>query len=227
MPTIYNCDPSELIEKAFDTKILDNYGSTEGGPMAFECIKCSGYHVNPDYCYLEFLDGNDNDVPYETPGRLVVTRLYGYGTPIIRYTGLEDIVTPTDPDNDCELTATQRIKNIGGRSMEIIRLPNGKTILPFHVTTIPASVMDDYSTYKIKQFQIIQHKIDNIEVMVVIDKRLRDEGPSVKVILDELDNRFKKVLGSEVNIIIREVKEIPKDKDINFVKVVVSKIKKT
>ncbi len=217
----------QYVEKAFNTKILDNYGSTEGGPMAFECIKCSGYHVNPDYCYLEFLDENDNDVPYENPGRLVVTRLYGYGTPIIRYTGLEDIATPTYPNDDCELTSIQRIKNIGGRSMELIRLPNGKTILPFHITTIPASVMDDYNTYKIKQFQIIQHRIDKIEVMVVIDENLRNKGPSVKVILDELNNRFKKILGSEVNLIIREVKEIPKDKDINFVKIIVSKLKKS
>ncbi len=217
----------QYVEKAFDTKILDNYGSTEGGPMAFECIKCSGYHVNSDYCYLEFLDRNDNDVEYETPGQLVVTRLYGYGTPIIRYTGLEDIATPTDPDDYCEITSLQRIKNIGGRSMELIRLPNGKTILPFHVTTIPASVMDDFKTYKIKQFQIIQHKINKIEVMIIIDENLRDKGPSVKAIFDEINNRFKKIVGSDVNIIIREVKEIPKDKDINFVKVVVSKIKKT
>ncbi|MCK5636046.1 MAG: hypothetical protein KAH91_01395, partial [Thermoplasmatales archaeon] len=80
-------------------------------------------------------------------------------------------------------------------------------------------------TYKIKQFQIIQHKIDTMEIMVIIDENLRDEGASVKDIFDEIENRFKKIVGSEVNIIINEVKEIPKDEGINFVKVVVSKIK--
>ena len=215
----------QYVAKAFNAKVLDNYGSTEGGPMAYECIKCEGYHINSDYIYLEFLDENNNDVAYGTPGRLIVTRLYGYGTPIIRYTGLEDYATPMDPEDSCEITSTQRIKNIGGRSMETIKTPSGKTILPFHVTTIPASVMDDFNTYKIKQFQIIQHKIDTIEIMVIIDENLRDEGASVKDIFDEIENRFKKIVGSKVNIIINEVKEIPKDEGINFVKVVVSKIK--
>ena len=61
--------------------------------------------------------------------------------------------------------------------------------------------------------------------MVIIDEQLRDKGPSVKSMLDEMYNRFRKKMGSEVNIIVREVKEIPKDKGMNFVKVVVSKIK--
>ena len=216
----------KYIERGFDAKILDNYGSTEGGPMAFQCINSENYHINSDYCYLEFLDEKFNDVPFETPGKIVVTRLYGYGTPIIRYIGHEDIVTATEPDNSCGLTSTQMIKNIAGRSMEMIRLPNGKTIAPFHVTTIPASVMDSYNTYKIKQFQIIQNKIDEVEVLIIIDDNLRDKGPSVKKIFDEMEKRFKNKLGADMDIIIREVKEIPKSKDTNFVKVVVSRLNK-
>jgi phenylacetate-CoA ligase len=216
----------QYIEKAFNTKVLDNYGSTEAGPMAFECVESGNYHINSDYCYLEFFDENNEDVGYETPGKLVATRLYGYGTPIIRYTGHEDIVTPVEPDNSCGLTSTQMIKNIAGRSMEMIRLPNGKTIAPFHVTTIPASVMDDFRTYKIKQFQIIQNSIDEVEVLIIIDENLREIGPSVKKIIDEMDKRFRKKMGPGINIILREVNDIPKDKDTNFVKVVVSKINK-
>ena len=128
------------------------------------------------------------------------------------------------PDASCGFTSTQMIKNISGRSMEMIRLPNGKKIAPFHITTIPASIMDDYDTYKIKQFQIIQHKINEVEVLVVIDDFLRDKGPSVKVLLDEMFNRFSKKLGSEVKVIVRETKSIPKDKKSNLVKVIVSKI---
>lgn len=216
----------QYIKKAFQTKVLDTYGSTEGGPMAFECINGNGYHVNSDYCFMEFLDEYNNDVSYNNPGRLIVTRLYGYGTPIIRYSGHEDIVTSIEPDISCGITSTQMIKNIAGRTMETIRLPNGSTIAPFHVTTIPASIMDDFNTYKIKQFQIIQYQLDKIEVLIVIDENLRDKGPSVKEILDEMYERFRIKMGSEVNITVREVKDIPKEKDGTFVRVVVSKIKK-
>ncbi|HDM67027.1 MAG TPA: phenylacetate--CoA ligase family protein, partial [Thermoplasmatales archaeon] len=156
----------QYIEKAFNTKVLDTYGATEAGPMAFECINGDGYHVNSDFLIMEALDENGEDVAVGEPGRLVVTRLYGRGTPIVRYTGVEDIITPMEPKvSSCGITSDM-IKNIGGRSIELIRLPDGKTLAPFHVTTIPAAVMDKYKCYKIKQFQIIQHSIDNIEVLV-------------------------------------------------------------
>lgn len=214
----------KYIEKAFDTKVLDTYGATEAGPMAFECINDSGYHVNSDFVILEALDDENHDVPYDTPGKLVVTRLYGEGTPIIRYTGVEDIITPMEPISSCPITS-EMIRNIGGRSIELIHLPNGKTLAPFHVTTIPAMVMDEYNSYKIKQFQIIQHTIDDIEILVVIDEKLRNIGPPVKLLLEKIQKRFKKTVGSDVNINIREVSEIEKDVRSDYVKVVISHVR--
>ena len=82
----------EYVEKTFDTKILDNYGTTETGPLAFECILGGYYHVNSDFVFLEFLDDQNKPVPYGEPGHLVVTRLYGEGTPIIRYTGIRSMI---------------------------------------------------------------------------------------------------------------------------------------
>ena len=214
----------QYIEKAFDTKVLDTYGATEAGPMAFECINDNGYHVNSDFVILEALDDENHDVPYDTPGKLVVTRLYGTGTPIIRYTGVEDIITPMEPISNCNITS-EMIRNIGGRSIELIRLPNGKTLAPFHVTTIPAMVMEKYNSYKIKQFQIIQHTIDNIEILVVIDEKLRNIGPPVELLLKEIQERFKKTVGTDVNINVREVSEIEKDVRSDYVKVVISHVR--
>lgn len=216
----------QYIEKAFNKKVLDTYGSTEAGPHAFECVQGNGYHVNSDFLYMEFLDSNNEAVSYDTPGRLVVTRLYGQGTPIIRYTGVEDVITPIEPVNDCGITTTEMIKIIGGRSMEIIRLPNGKTIAPFHVTTIPSAVMEELDTNKIRQFQIIQHQIDDIEVLVSIDEKLKNKPPSTETILKKLEKRYAKKFGPEVNLTIREVDNIEKDKRLDYVQVVVSKINK-
>ena len=210
----------KYVEKAFSTKIIDSYGTTEAGSIAFECSNSRRYHVNSDFVYMEFLDEYNNDVSYGNPGRVVISRLYGKGTPIIRYTGLEDIVTPIEPENNCGITSDM-IKNICGRSLEIILLPNGKKIAPFHMTTIPASVMDDLKTYKIKQFQIIQHKIDEIEVLVIIDERLRNVGPPVKKILKEINNRFRKITGFDVNIKVTEVNEIDKDTRSDYIKLIV------
>ncbi|HEC89008.1 MAG TPA: phenylacetate--CoA ligase family protein [Thermoplasmatales archaeon] len=214
----------QYIEKAFNTKVLDTYGATEAGPIAFECIHDNGYHVNSDFVIIEALDDENHDVPYDTPGKLVVTRLYGTGTPIIRYTGVEDIITPMEPVSNCGITS-EMIRSIGGRSIELIRLPNGETLAPFHVTTIPAMVMDKYNSYKIKQFQIIQHTIDTIEILVVIDEKLRNIGPPVELLLKEIQENFKRKVGADINIKVREVSEIEKDVRSDYVRVVISHVK--
>lgn len=215
----------QYVENAFNAKLLDTYGATESGPVAFESLQGDGYHVNSDFVYLEFLDEEQKHVPYGKAGRLVVTRLYGKGTPIIRYTGMEDLIIPLEPRTIRGMT-TEMIKYIGGRSIELIHTPDGRMISPFHVTTIPASVMDDFKSYKIKQFQIIQHSIDKIEVLLVINEKLRNVGPSVKEISDEIIKRFKDVTSKDVDIVINEVDEIEKDVRSDLVRLIVSKIKR-
>jgi len=85
--------------------------------------------------------------------------------------------------------------------------------------------MDEFKTYKIKQFQIIQQKIDEIEILIVIDEKLRNKGPSAKRILEELKKRFSEKIGHGINIVVREVDEIQKDERLDHVKVVISKVK--
>jgi len=214
----------KYIEKAFCTKVYDVYGSTEAGSLAFECTK-GNYHVISDFAYLEFLDKDNTPVEYGKSGRLVVTRLYGQGTPIIRYTGNEDYLIPLKEDCSCGIN-TQIIKQIEGRQTDMIILPNGKTYSPLNVTGIPAKIMDKYNTYKIKQFQIIQHKKDKIEVLIIIDEELRSIGPSVKTILDEIKKSFEEKIGPGVDIVVNEVDEIQKDARSDYVKVMISKVKK-
>jgi len=212
------------VENSFNTKIMDTYGTTEAGPLAFQCNKENYYHVHSDFVYLEFLDDKNKPVPSDTSGRLVVTKLYGKGTPIIRYRGIEDFVTPTTKKTCCELSS-QTIKQIEGRSTDILILPEGKTLSPLSITSIPAKVMDKFKTYKIKQFQIIQQKVNEIEILIVIDEKLRNKGPSVKTILEELKKQFSEKIGHGVNIEVHEVDEIQKNDRSDYVKVVISKVK--
>ena len=85
--------------------------------------------------------------------------------------------------------------------------------------------MEEYQTYKIKQFQIIQQEIDEIEILIVIDEKLRNKGPSVKMILEELKKRFSEKIGHGIHIVVHEVAEIQKNDRSDYVKVVISKVK--
>ena len=197
----------KYVEKAFNAKVLDTYGTTEGGPLAFECIY-GNYHIHSDFIYSEFLDDENNPVPYNTPGHIVITKLYGGGTPIIRYTGIDDMVVPIKERCDCGLT-TEMIKRIEGRSTDLIVLPNGKTLSPLTVTGLPAKTMEKFCSYKIKQFQIIQHGLDEIEILVIIDDK--QKGVDAKTIINELKKQFSKKIGNSVNVRVTRTDEIQKD----------------
>jgi len=142
----------------------------------------------------------------------VLTRLWGQGTPIIRYTGMHDWVTLADETHRCScgLNSPVFAKPIEGRMRATIILPNGKVFPPGAFCFI-GSVLHQLNTYKVKRYQIIQKTIYNIEILLVIDEQLRDKGPSVERIIEEIKKIYQEKTGPDVSIVIKEVKEIPKD----------------
>ena len=65
-----------------------------GDDISFECPE-NIWHINQDYFHVEAIDNHSEFVKNEQ-GRMVVTRLYGRATPIIRYTGIEDWIKIID-----------------------------------------------------------------------------------------------------------------------------------
>ncbi len=197
------------IEDAFAAPIYDVYGSTEAGPVAFECSSGS-YHIHSDLVYLEFLDEDGRDVAPGEPGRLVITRLYGRGTPIIRYTGMDDILVPLEDTCRCGIT-TPVIGRVGGRKVDAIVLPDGEIIPPFSITGIPGEVMKQYETDKIKQFQIVQESFDELTFRLVIDEELRHVGPPVDTICEEIRRACRQKVGPDMVVNVTEVEHIGGD----------------
>ncbi|MCK5459143.1 MAG: phenylacetate--CoA ligase family protein, partial [Thermoplasmatales archaeon] len=97
--SVLDADLRNYIEQSFHAKLYEVYGATETGPIAFEC-KDGGYHVMSDLLHLEFFNNNE-PVTSADAGKLVVTKLFGRGTPIIRYDAINDIVAPTDKKCTC------------------------------------------------------------------------------------------------------------------------------
>ncbi|MEM4258289.1 MAG: hypothetical protein QXL17_03955 [Candidatus Thermoplasmatota archaeon] len=196
----------EYLEKTFGAKLFDMYGATECSPIAFQC-KQGHYHVNTDFAYLEFLDPKEKEARSGDGGNIVVTRLFGRGTPIIRYTGLSDFIIPSNQSTTCEIK-TMIVEGIGGRQVEAIILPSGEMIPPFSITGIPHKVMHQFNTDKIQQFQIVQHSVHDVEILVVIDDQQRGIGPKLDDIYAELKKQFEQKFGAGVSVTIREVDAI-------------------
>jgi len=95
------------VEKAFGKKIISEYGSAEGGIIAFECVH-GNMHMNMETVIAEVMDGE-----------ILVTNLVSKSFPIIRYR-LGDYVT-TDEETKCRCgMAHPIIKEVTGRVGAVI-----------------------------------------------------------------------------------------------------------
>ena len=192
----------KIVEKVFNVTVYDFYAATESGPLAFEC-KRGKYHVHSDLVFTEYLREGE-EVSSGEPGSLVVTKLYGSGTPIIRYTGIDDIVTCSNKPCDCGIIS-EVIERIHGRRTDSVVLPNGKLVLTSFFENIIGETVYELNSDKIRRIQILQHNINRLEIKIQIDEKLRSVGSSVEELFRILKKKLYDRLGSDIDITITEV----------------------
>ncbi|MCX6663962.1 MAG: hypothetical protein NTZ75_06905 [Euryarchaeota archaeon] len=190
------------VEEAFGAKTFDIYAATESGPMAFECRE-KRYHVLSDMVHLEIIDV-DGEESSGKPGAVVVTKLYGHGTPIIRYTGIDDVITPSRSTCSCGL-ADGLIESIHGRRGDALLLPNKKLACISLFDTVIGATLSEMNTIRVKRIQLIQQTLDKIEIKIALD----DNGKKQEPLTDELFSRIRtnllKRFGSDIDLIITHV----------------------
>ena len=217
----------KYVEDAFGCPLLNSYQSVEAhSTIATECMEGT-WHVNWDFYHLEAIDDNGELVAPGERGHLVMTRLFGKGTPMIRYTGMDDWVRIIPLKKcKCGLTTPALEGGVEGRKGANIVTPSGKTFPPGAFCFIEP-VLTKHKSFKVKQYQVRQNKLDEIDILLVIDEELRNVGVSLDVIKREIKENYEKKVGPEVTINIKEVKEIKNDENPRKpASIVISKLKK-
>ncbi|MEA3457105.1 MAG: hypothetical protein U9R21_00320, partial [Candidatus Thermoplasmatota archaeon] len=201
------------VEDAFGCRLLNIYPSVEAGAnIAFECLD-GNWHIHSDFFNVEAINDNGELVPAGERGHVVLTRLWGGGTPIIRYTGMDDWVRlSSHKECSCGLATPIIEGGVEGRMRANIVLPNGK-IFPPGAFCFITPVLHKLKTFKVKQYQIVQKKIDEIDILLVIDDNLRNVGASVDTIAKNIKEAYLKKVGLGVVINVKEVTEIKKAKN--------------
>ena len=70
----------------FNTQAVSRYSNNENGIIAQQIAEDNEFIVNEASFFVEILDiDSDTPVPDGTPGRIVITDLFNYCTPLIRY----------------------------------------------------------------------------------------------------------------------------------------------
>ncbi len=90
-------------------------------------------------------------------------------------------------------------------------LPDGR-VFPSASFTIISVILNDLKIKKVRQFQIVQKKIDQIDILIVIDEDLRDVGMSIDLIFKHIKEVYEKKVGPGVAINVKEVSEIKSKK---------------
>ncbi len=185
------------IVKALDSvgvRCLSSYSAGEVGPIAFECSKHRGYfHVVHTNVIVECDNQLTTSFNGASLGRLLLTHLHSYATPIIRY----DIGDFAQLQNQCPCGHDgPTISNIFGRGKHFLRHPNGK-LLPFYLST--RTLLEAVA---FKECRVRQTEIDTITIEI---------GGRENITADE-EEKLKKLIVKATdpafNIKIKPVNEI-------------------
>jgi phenylacetate-CoA ligase len=113
--------------KSFHSRIIDVFSSAEGGVMAIECPESGLYHIQSELILFEII--RENGQPCETGevGEVVVTPLYGYATPLLRYRSGDFV--ERGPRCTCG-RSLPTISRIVGRREHMFEFDDGTSRLP-------------------------------------------------------------------------------------------------
>ena len=184
----------KTFEETFGCIVFDRYALNELGVVSHECPSHKKHHINLASYKVEILK-LDSDWPAgpDETGRVVVTDLFSFAMPLIRYdTG--DRSSFSSKSCPCGLD-TPILNKIEGRVVESICDPSGKII------NMAAIDRDPKDLDGIIQFQFIQKTKDTYIVKLKVTDSFTQEN-----ILRE---RYLKLLGPQAKLIFEYVDSIP------------------
>jgi phenylacetate-CoA ligase len=182
-----------------DVEFFNFYVSREFADLASDCRAHEGLHVNADQLIIECLDHNGQPAAPGQPGAVVVTSLYGYVMPFIRFR-LGDICTPIEGRCSCG-SSFPLISAPLGRQDDVLRLPSGRILPTVNVGGPIITTVDS-----VDQFRLTQERLDHFVLQLVLLKHPGEE------VLDQVRRRVLQYLGEPVRLDVEIVDRLPEDK---------------
>lgn len=188
---LYDSTRSEM-EKLFGTRVVSRYSNEENGVLGQDEGKNNIFSINEADYLIEIVDDNDNPLPDGQLGRIIVTDLFNYAMPMIRYdTGDVGAIIVLNING----RKKRVISDFSGRKVDVIFDVNGNALSPHIITNQMWSFTD------IKQFQFIQKNKD--EYLIKLNANITSQRKN------ELVRLMKEILGQAAKVSIEEVREIP------------------
>ena len=173
----------ERCENDFALKAADLYSAQGVEAIALQCPVSGLYHVQAESLIVEGLNDEGAPCREDEIGRVVITDLHNFATPIIRY----EIRGYAQVGGACPCgRGLSTLKRILGRQRNMVTLPDGSR----HWPTVGFHVFRDIAP--IRQYQAVQHSLDSVEMKLVVDAPLTGDQETLlrQVIQDALGYPF-------------------------------------
>jgi phenylacetate-CoA ligase len=197
----------ETIERVFKAPVFETYGSREFMLIGAECSHHTGLHLSLENLLVEVLDDDGRPTPAGDEGNVVITDLFNYGMPFVRYVNGDRAVA------GFEMCPCGRglplLKKVVGRQLDTLKTPDGRRVpgefFPHLIKDFPV----------IRRFQVVQADLGTIVLKVVVS------GVLLQADQDRLLETIRQCTGEQVHLDLQLVDDIPLTK-AGKLKVVVS-----
>ena len=153
----------EVVKEHWNVPVVDNYSAMEIATIAHQCPESTNLHVMAEGVLLEVIDGDGRPCEAGDVGRVVLTALHNYATPIIRY-ALGDYAEVAEP---CSCgRSLPALARITGRSKELMVYPNGDRRFP---DPLLHTLRPDIP---IQQYQLVQKTVSDVQVNLAVARPL-------------------------------------------------------
>jgi len=176
------------IERAFDCKVYDYYGSSEMSHVAAQCGQHEGHHINEENVLVEIEKDGEIAGPGEE-GKVLLTNLNSFAMPFIRY-DIGDSGKKLNDDCPC------------GRELSLFT-PIGRVYEYFAHSNGTFTTFRDLQTFfeglPIQNFQIVQESYDEIVIRIV--RRTGYTQAHTNFILSNISFRIAKIANVRVELV--------------------------
>ncbi len=189
-------DTRELCEQVWGITLKDAYGAEECGYIALQCPDASGYHVQSEHLLVEVLDDEGNAAEPGCTGRVVITDLHNFATPLIRYEVGDFAIAGSDCSCGRGLPV---IEQILGRYRSTFMLPSGDRFFPLYSKALFQLKKDIPS---IQEAQLVQRSRPEITARLIVSRPL-DQNEEMMI-----KTELAKAMGGEFEIVIEYVEAL-------------------
>lgn len=184
----------EKIQSVFGAPVFETYGSREFMLIGAECERHNGLHLTAEHLIVEIVDDQGTPVPPGVEGNVVITDLFNYGMPFVRYAIGDRAIAAPSP---CPCgRGLPLLSQVTGRVLDMIRTPGGR-VLPGEFFP---HLFKDFAS--IKQFQVIQEEPARLRILLKTNDRFAaDEA--------HIESLIRAAVGPDVDVALERVAGIP------------------